>query len=236
MTLPMHEQIKLTCVLALAISGWAPCWPRAARAADGQAVAVQGVNVCGRVIDYECDEETHTVLLKLDKKYGAGIVGFGIPAAQRPGCGERFEDQYLGAEVCGVGRIEQRDGEHVVMVATPEPLSVHENAPWAAAPFAPGALQLCTSGMKVPVLTREVQPACTQGAMRALIQGTVGLAAVVLPNGRVGDVRVIRSLDRANGMDREAIGAAKRWRFRPGTLNGEPVPVIVRIDMTFRLK
>jgi TonB family protein len=223
----------MMCVLALAVAAWAPGRPRAA---DGQAVAFQGVNVCGRVVDYGCDEETHTVLLKLDKKHGPGIMGFGIPAVQRPAFGERFEYQYLGAEVCGVGRIEQRDGDNVVMIATPESLAVHERAPWAAAPFARGAMQLCTSGVEAPVLTREVKPVYTQNAMRALIQGTVGLEAVVLPSGRVGEIRVLRSLDSADGLDREAIIAARQWRFRPGTLRGEPVPVIVRIDMTFKLQ
>lgn len=232
----MHQPFKMMGVVTLAVVAGAPCWPPGARAANGQAEALQGVNVCGRIVDYVCDAETHTVLLKLERKYGAGIIGFGIPAVQRPVFGERFEHTYLGAEVCGVGRVEQRDGENVVMITTPESLSVHERAPSAAAPFASGALQLCTSGVDKPVLTREVQPAYTRDAIRALIQGTVGLEAVVLPNGRVGDVRVIRSLDSATGLDGEAVSAAKRWRFRPGTLNGEPVPVIVRIDMTFRLK
>ncbi|MFO7692442.1 MAG: energy transducer TonB [Vicinamibacterales bacterium] len=70
----------------------------------------------------------------------------------------------------------------------------------------------------------------------ALGQGTVALEAVVLPSGRVGDVRVIRSLDRKHGLDEEAIIAVERWRFRPGRFDGEPVRVIVRIDMTFKLK
>ena len=231
----MVGNFPMMCVLALVVAAWAPCWPHAARAADGQAVAFQRVNVCGRVIDYGCDTETETVLLKLEKADGAGVVGFGIPALQRPAFGERFEYRFLGAEVCGVGRIEQRGGDNVVMIADPASLSVQGGAPWAAASFAPGALLPCASGVKLPRLTREVKPSYTRDAMRAKIQGTVRLEAVVLPNGRVGDVRVIRSLDSANGLDREAISAAKRWLFRPGTLRGAPVPVIVRIDLTFTL-
>ena len=231
----MLGNFPMVCVLALVVAAWAPGLPRAGRAADGQAVAFQGVKVCGRIVDYDCHEKTHTVLLKLEKAEGAGAVGFGIPAVQRPAFGERFEYRYLGAEVCGVGRVEQRDGDNVVMITDPASLSAQGDAPWVAAPFAPGAVQLCTPGVEVPVLRREVKPSYTRDAMRAKIQGTVALEAVVLPNGRVGDVRVIRSLDSANGLDREAVSAAKRWLFRPGTLRGEPVPVIVRIDLTFTL-
>jgi outer membrane biosynthesis protein TonB len=37
-------------------------------------------------------------------------------------------------------------------------------------------------------------------------------------------------------LDEEAIAAAKRWRFRPGTLKGQPVPVIVSIELTFSVR
>jgi TonB family protein len=37
------------------------------------------------------------------------------------------------------------------------------------------------------------------------------------------------------GLDEEAIKAAKQWKFAPGTRNGEPVPVMVSIELTFTL-
>jgi periplasmic protein TonB len=58
----------------------------------------------------------------------------------------------------------------------------------------------------------------------------------VLPDGTVGDARIIRSLDQRFGLDQEAIAAAKKWRFRPGLLNGKPVPVIVTIELSFMLR
>jgi len=72
--------------------------------------------------------------------------------------------------------------------------------------------------------------------MRAKIQGSVTLEIVVRPDGSVGDVRVIRSLDSSFGLDRQAIIAAKKWRFAPGTRNGEPTPVVMTIDLTFVLR
>jgi periplasmic protein TonB len=92
------------------------------------------------------------------------------------------------------------------------------------------------NGVENPRLIREVKPQYTAEAMRAKIQGAVWLECVVLPDGSVGDVRVVRSLDSTFGLDQEAIRAAKQWRFQPGTRFGEPVPVLVTIELTFTLR
>ena len=57
-----------------------------------------------------------------------------------------------------------------------------------------------------------------------------------MPDGSVGDVRVTKSLDSVFGLDQEAIKAARRWRFKPGFLQGQPVPVIITIELTFTLR
>ena len=90
-------------------------------------------------------------------------------------------------------------------------------------------------GISAPVVLRSVQPKYTADALRAKIQGTVGIDAVVLPNGTVGDARVVRSLDRVFGLDDEAVVAAKQWLFKPAIRNGEPVAVLVTIELAFRL-
>jgi periplasmic protein TonB len=92
------------------------------------------------------------------------------------------------------------------------------------------------NGVENPRLIREVKPQYTADAMRAKIQGAVWLECVVLPDGSVGEVRVVRSLDSTFGLDQEAIRAAKQWRFQPGTRFGEPVPVLVTIELTFTLR
>jgi protein TonB len=92
------------------------------------------------------------------------------------------------------------------------------------------------SGVSVPVPLKEVKPQYTADAMRAKVQGAVHLECIVMPDGTVGDVRVIKSLDSVFGLDQEAIKAARQWRFRPGTRMGEPVPVIVTIELTFTLR
>lgn len=92
------------------------------------------------------------------------------------------------------------------------------------------------SGVTLPRPIKEVKPQYTADAMRAKIQGSVWLEAVVLPDGTVGDVTVIKSLDPVFGLDNEAVKAAKQWRFIPGTRYGQPVPVRVLIELTFTLR
>ncbi len=88
----------------------------------------------------------------------------------------------------------------------------------------------------MPTLIERVAPKYTVDAMRARIQGSVWIECVVLPDGSVGDVRVMRSLDRRFGLDEEAIAAAKRWRFRPGHIAGKAVPVVVSIELMFSVR
>ena len=92
------------------------------------------------------------------------------------------------------------------------------------------------NGVILPRLVREVKPQYTSDAMRAKVQGTVLLECVVRPDGSVGDVQVLRSLDATFGLDQEAIRAARQWRFTPGTRLGEPVSVVVTIELTFTLR
>jgi protein TonB len=92
------------------------------------------------------------------------------------------------------------------------------------------------SGVTLPRVLVEVKPQYTSDAMRAKVQGTVLLECIVGPDGAVDDVRVARSLDPTFGLDEEAKKAARRWRFAPGTRMGDPVPVLVTIELTFALR
>lgn len=92
------------------------------------------------------------------------------------------------------------------------------------------------NGVQLPQPIREVKPQYTADAMRAKVQGTVLLECVVLPDGTVGPIEVVRSLDSTFGLDQEAIKAAKQWRFKPGTRFGEPVAVLVTIELQFTLR
>ena len=92
------------------------------------------------------------------------------------------------------------------------------------------------NGVESPQLVRQVRPAYTEYAKRKKIEGVVVLQAVVLVDGTVGQVKVLRSLDPTYGLDQEALKAASQWRFVPGTRSGVPVAVQITIELTFRLK
>jgi TonB family protein len=89
-------------------------------------------------------------------------------------------------------------------------------------------------GLTLPKVVSEARPHYTATAMRAKIEGTVILSAVVEKDGTVGDVKVLKALD--PGLDEEATRAAKQWRFEPGRKDGTPVPVIVTLELTFTLR
>lgn len=91
-------------------------------------------------------------------------------------------------------------------------------------------------GVTTPVLLQQVKPQYTADAMRAKVQGSVWLECVVLRDGTVGAVKVTRSLDPVFGLDQQAIAAARQWRFKPGLLRGQPVPVAITIELTFSLR
>jgi periplasmic protein TonB len=92
------------------------------------------------------------------------------------------------------------------------------------------------NGVTLPRVLHEERPQYTSDAMRAKVQGTVLLECVVRPDGSVGDVQVVRSLDPTFGLDQQAVAAARKWRFAPGTRLGEPVPVLITIELTFTLR
>jgi len=92
------------------------------------------------------------------------------------------------------------------------------------------------NGVSTPVPVFHPDPTYTAEAMRAKVQGTVLLTGVVDTNGRFTDARVVQSLDRAFGLDDEAVRTALTWTFKPGMKDGKPVRVFITIEMQFTLR
>ena len=91
-------------------------------------------------------------------------------------------------------------------------------------------------GVTLPVPVKQVKAGYTTAAQEARIEGTVTMEAVVLADGSVGDVKVVRSLDTQTGLDDQAVRAMKQWEFKPGRKDDTPVAVLVTVEMTFTLK
>jgi protein TonB len=86
----------------------------------------------------------------------------------------------------------------------------------------------------MPIAVHVEKPRYTTDAMRARLQGVVVIECVVRQNGVCSDIRVVRPLH--FGLDEEARRAAALWRFRPGTYQGRPVAVAVRIELEFSVR
>jgi TonB family protein len=98
--------------------------------------------------------------------------------------------------------------------------------------FGRGAFQI-GGGVSSPVALVKVEPEYSEDARKARFQGTVRLEIVVDEHGIPRQMRVLRSL--GMGLDEKAMEAVAKWRFKPGTKAGKPVPVVAVIDVSFHL-
>jgi len=84
-----------------------------------------------------------------------------------------------------------------------------------------------------PQVIFNPEPSFSDEARKAKAQGMVLLLLVVGKDGRPHDIRVGQSL--GMGLDEKAIEAVNRWRFRPATLNGQPVATQIAVQVDFHL-
>jgi protein TonB len=89
------------------------------------------------------------------------------------------------------------------------------------------------SGLRPPAKLKDVMPVYPDVAMRARISGMVILEAVIDAEGRVANVKVLRSVPM---LDQAAIDAVRQWEFTPTRLNGVAVPVVMTVTVNFTLR
>jgi protein TonB len=79
------------------------------------------------------------------------------------------------------------------------------------------------------------QPPYPPAEIRAGNTGTADIEVYVLPSGRVGDARIVKTTG-FDALDRSALAEAKRnWRLIPATRDGVPIAQWHRLRVTFRL-
>jgi len=87
--------------------------------------------------------------------------------------------------------------------------------------------------VKAPQPLHTPDPEYTPTARKAARQGTAVLSAIVTPEGRIAVVKMERVL--GYGLDQKAIDAVCQWKFKPALKDGQPVPVQINVEVTFRL-
>ena len=89
------------------------------------------------------------------------------------------------------------------------------------------------NGVSSPRVIYDPEPAYSDAARSAKMQGTVTLWLVVGTDGKPRDIRVQKGL--GMGLDEKAIAAVETWRFEPSMLNGRAVAVAINVEVNFRL-
>ena len=70
--------------------------------------------------------------------------------------------------------------------------------------------------------------------MRRQVGGIVQVRVLVGTGGNVLDAEVVSSPDPLGSLDREALRAARLWKFQPASRGGVPVKVWYNIPMEFK--
>ena len=104
--------------------------------------------------------------------------------------------------------------------------------PAPAAPAQPAQPVRVGGDVRAPQKVHHVAPVYPAIARSGGITGLVILEAIIDVTGSVRDVRVLRSVPL---LDDAAVAAVRQWRFTPTLLNGQPIPVIMTVTVSFSL-
>lgn len=106
-------------------------------------------------------------------------------------------------------------------------------APVAPPPPPPTGPLRVGGDVKAPVIVHRADPNYTESARSARIAGIVIVEAIIDKNGNVDEVKVVKGLPM--GLAEEAERAVRKWKFKPGTRNGQAVATIFNLTVNFRL-
>jgi TonB family protein len=97
--------------------------------------------------------------------------------------------------------------------------------------FAEGAVKV-KDAIKPPKLVKKVSPVYPEAARKAGVEGIVILEARTDVDGRVKNVRVLRSVPL---LDQSAMDAVRQWVYEPLTIDGRPKEAIFTTTVRFTL-
>lgn len=104
------------------------------------------------------------------------------------------------------------------------------------------AVAICTAqegpyragnGVSPPVVIEKTEPAYTEEARLAAVDGIARVSLVVDTEGNPTDLKVTRHI--GFGLDEAALATVFRWKFKPGMKDGVAVPVQTSVEVNFRL-
>jgi protein TonB len=87
--------------------------------------------------------------------------------------------------------------------------------------------------IREPKKVKDVAPVYPPVALAARVQGIVILEAMLTPQGRVEEVKVLRGVP---VLDQAAIDAVRQWAYTPTLVGGVPVSVVMTVTVNFVLR
>jgi TonB family protein len=100
-------------------------------------------------------------------------------------------------------------------------------------PGEPNVLRAGLDGVGVPECVYCPAPAYSDTARAAKYQGTIQLSVLVTQDGRAESIFVLKGAPFE--LNKQAIEAVQKWKFKPAEKNGKPVPVRVPIEISLRI-
>ena len=103
----------------------------------------------------------------------------------------------------------------------------------AASSSSPQTSANLPAGIVPPRVVHKVDPEYPPELRREGITGIVTIQALIDSTGRLLQPSIVRSAD--HRLDELALAAVRQWRFKPGTVNGEPADVVFLVDVKFSI-
>jgi TonB family protein len=98
---------------------------------------------------------------------------------------------------------------------------------------ADSSIKIMSDGMTPPKVMNSIDPSSNEYAQKYGIAGMELLRTVVDASGIPRQMAIARPI--GFGLDEKAVDAVKNSHFRPATVNGQPVPVVIDLVVTFRI-
>jgi len=131
---------------------------------------------------------------------------------------------------------DSRSDENALALPPPIPASVTNqsalNGVLSAKASLPGLPAPVSQGVSGGQLVHRVSPVYPAEARLLRLEGTVILAATIMEDGTVRDVKVVQG---SPVLAQSAMDAVKHWRYKPYELDGKPVKNEIGISVAFKL-
>ena len=167
--------------------------------------------------------------LAMDALADAGL-GDEKPALCRWGAAQGIDPKLAGADLSSFGAPGALLQSHSVKASPPEQGKRPEDLPEGHMDKG----ETMAGGVRAPEYISRLPPEYPPAAHKAKQEGKVVIQSVVEKDGSVSRVHVREH--QPLGLDVSALYAVCGWRFKPATLNGEPVPVYLMLTVNFKIE